>query len=971
MMKKRAQLTMSAFAFLLCSLFLLPMSSYSLEYFVSSSGDDSSSGASQSPWETIQYALDNTVSGDTITVQAGSYLLTAPILIDNSDSGKILKTDSYETISGGGSAAVFSINDLNGSFVIKGFKITDADRGIEFTNSSGCTVINSVITGCGSYGVYGQLSSPSIINCTISDNPGTGIYFSGDSFGFIKNSIVWSNGTCLGGEGVFDFHFSDIEDTSFFEINGNFSADPLFRGPNDYRLSAESPCIDEGDPSDSATYEPEPNWDRINVGAFGGTIEAAYNAEIYFEITQYAEVMPFKYPVVGPLNEHLMIADKIDGFSNYCSIYSSPSYTAYESRHYGVTPSSWEYLKNNHVEGTIKVVTFSEDALIKTTQIFRHFKGTRYFTITCIIENDTDTILNNVIYKRFADWDVNATFGGDNFSWDTDYNLVYAYEDSTYCGLASMTKPDKWDFHGWSDYESISTTENWRSYAAPPVSDDGLAIFHFDFQELKPGEKKEMFMLYCAGDSAAELVEEYEEARDSDNDGMIDPWEYLHFGDLSQGPCLDFDGDGLSNFEEHQLKTDPADSLTPVSMWVDDDNDLGPWLGTEANPFTSIQTAIDTYAGMHIVRVMPGTYYENILLNSDVYIAGVIRDETIVDGQGLGPVVGSDSVTDGKIEKLTLINGSNTYGGGIYLNDSAVIIKDCVITGNTALLGGGGIYWTNSARTGIFPPTIKNSVIKQNSVTQTGLGTGIAISGNSSTTLMNTIIDRNSALDTSSTGAALYISDSECTIANCDIVYNLSADSVGGIQATGVFSGKIINSIIWGNGTDIDGIGPGYFLNCNIENKGFPDANGNISQIPVFAYAPGGNYRLRRQSPCIDAGTYDTDSLPKCDIRFQQRILFGKQSLTPDIGAYEHRYINVVYSGVTDDYTLYFSAIQGMTYTILYTQDYSTDMQSWEAVAEVTADQTGIMTWVDNGLSGTLPPPSVAPRRFYAVYETQ
>ena len=968
---------MSAFAFLLCLLVLLPNSSYSVEYFVSSSGDDSGTGAFQSPWKTIQYALDNTVWGDTITVQPGQQLLSAPIYIDNSDSGKILRVDNIETINGGGGAAVFSINDLDGPFVIKGFKITGADRGVEFSNSSGGSIINSVITGCQNYGVYGQLSSPGIINCTISDNPETGIYFSQDSFPVIKNSIVWGNGTGIAGAGVFDIRFCDIDDTSFSDVDGNFSADPLFRGPDDYRLSPESPCIDEGDPSDSATYEPEPNWDRINVGAFGGTINAAYNAEIYFEITDYAEVMPFKYPVTGLDNEHLKVETQLDGFSNYCSLYGAlPSYAAYMATggggggRYGVTPFSWEYLKNNHVEAAIKVVTFSENALIKTTQIFRHFKGTKYFTVTCVIENDTDTILNDVIYKRFADWDVKNTSANDYFDWDTNYNLVYGYEAGTYCGLASMTKPDKWDYNGWKyyEYKYATTTENWIN-ASPPEPEDGLPILHFEFPVLKPGEKKEIFMLYCTGDSALELVQEYKDARDSDTDGMIDPWEYLHFGDLSQGPCQDFDGDGLSNFEEHELKTDPADSLTPVSMWVDAANNSGPWLGTEADPFASIQAAIDTPAGLHIVRVRPGTYYENITLDTDVYVAGTIRDETIVDGQGLGPVVSGDSVRDGKVEKLTLINGGDTYGGGIYLNNSAVIIKDCVITGNIASLGGGGIYWNNSTETGIFPPTIKNSVIKQNSVTETGFGTGVAISGNSSINILNTIIDRNSALDSSSTGAALYISDSECTIANCDIVYNSSADSVGGIQAAGFFSGKIINSIIWGNGTDIDGIDSSVFLNCNIENKDFPDANGNISQTPLFAHAPGGDYRLDRQSPCIDAGTYDTGCLPRCDIRFQQRVLFGRDSFTPDIGAYEYRLINLVYSGVTDNYMLYFTAIRGKTYTILYTRDYSADMQTWEAVAQVTADETGIMTWVDNG-PGTTPPASAAQRRFYAVCET-
>ena len=37
---------------------------------------------------------------------------------------------------------------------------------------------------------------------------------------------------------------------------------------------------------------------------------------------------------------------------------------------------------------------------------------------------------------------------------------------------------------------------------------------------------------------------------DSDNDGMLDAWEMQYFGNLSQGPNTDYDGDGVSNLIE-------------------------------------------------------------------------------------------------------------------------------------------------------------------------------------------------------------------------------------------------------------------------------------------------------------------------------------------------------------------------------------------------------------------------------------
>ena len=46
---------------------------------------------------------------------------------------------------------------------------------------------------------------------------------------------------------------------------------------------------------------------------------------------------------------------------------------------------------------------------------------------------------------------------------------------------------------------------------------------------------------------------------DNDSDGLPDAWEMEYFGDLSQGPGMDFDGDGASNLEEYEGGSDPND----------------------------------------------------------------------------------------------------------------------------------------------------------------------------------------------------------------------------------------------------------------------------------------------------------------------------------------------------------------------------------------------------------------------------
>jgi len=69
---------------------------------------------------------------------------------------------------------------------------------------------------------------------------------------------------------------------------------------------------------------------------------------------------------------------------------------------------------------------------------------------------------------------------------------------------------------------------------------------------------------------------------DSDADGLLDPWEKIYFDNLSQKGPEDFDGDGLSNAREQQLRTDPND---PGSR---------PRLVSERNPrMTSVRMRVE------------------------------------------------------------------------------------------------------------------------------------------------------------------------------------------------------------------------------------------------------------------------------------------------------------------------------------------------------------------------------------------
>jgi len=51
-------------------------------------------------------------------------------------------------------------------------------------------------------------------------------------------------------------------------------------------------------------------------------------------------------------------------------------------------------------------------------------------------------------------------------------------------------------------------------------------------------------------------------AEDSDEDGIVDTWEQLQFGNLDQGGTNDPDGDGVSNFDEFIADTQPTNSAS-------------------------------------------------------------------------------------------------------------------------------------------------------------------------------------------------------------------------------------------------------------------------------------------------------------------------------------------------------------------------------------------------------------------------
>ncbi len=210
---------------------------------------------------------------------------------DDGDGGGIYNYEASPTLSnctfvrnsatdyGGG------MSNKNSSPTVTNCLITDnsaRDYGSGISNSdSSPTFVNCIFAhNTSSYrggGIYNSSSSPTFLNCTITDNfavLGGGISNS-DSSPTLVNCIIWEN---EGGEIPYSYEslpvvgYSNIQ--GGHEGEGNIDSDPLLVDSEygDYRLQANSPCIDagtlDGAPDTDFWAIPRPQGALVDMGAF-------------------------------------------------------------------------------------------------------------------------------------------------------------------------------------------------------------------------------------------------------------------------------------------------------------------------------------------------------------------------------------------------------------------------------------------------------------------------------------------------------------------------------------------------------------------------------------------------------------------------------------------------------------------------------------------------------------------------------
>lgn len=295
-----------------------------------------------------------------------------------------------------------------------------------------------------------------------------------------------------------------------------------------------------------------------------------------------------------------------------------------------------------------------------------------------------------------------------------------------------------------------------------------------------------------------------------------------------------------------------------------------------------------------------------------------ILDYCIIEGSSSSGIYcsGGDVIVQNSLIKN---NFTDESGGGLAFENSTAAISNCSIIENSASIDdptlgtGGGISISNSV------VSILNCLISEDSCSHNGAG--IYVEENSEVTVSGCIISENAVYNDGgwNQGGGVYAQNSNVSIEYCQIIYNTVTGPIaegGGIccYGTGVFS--LLNSTVSRNSLDgSQHLGSGIYAltinlivkNCIFEgntggygfNFGSPVVNfdvcnnnlynhtwgnfgdnhtppcyevvntvnakgdscdiyQNIFFDPEFTDPANGNFQITENSPCIDAGYYDS-----------------------------------------------------------------------------------------------------------------
>jgi len=295
------------------------------------------------------------------------------------------------------------------------------------------------------------------------------------------------------------------------------------------------------------------------------------------------------------------------------------------------------------------------------------------------------------------------------------------------------------------------------------------------------------------------------------------------------------------------------------STWYVDAAATGLGTGTQANPYRWIQYAIDhptTRAGDTLL-IAPGTYYENVVIDSKVLrLVGDSINHPVIDGQQLtsvltvlenprvGTLLSGLKITNGELYDPDPINGEDGYGAGVYAPSGCLEIRDSIITENTTQYSnrahGIGVY-AGGPRVRIINCEVANNRGYNWSSYPYGGGAGIA-AGGEYVEIIDCLIKQNYYHGVN--GAGLSVGGKNVIVRGCSIVENSTAEGeYGGGISIGTWGSALIDACEISRNSSRDfgaGIctyGQVLIRNCLIDSNACGE--GSYDGGGVYAEAPG------------------------------------------------------------------------------------------------------------------------------------
>jgi hypothetical protein len=256
----------------------------------------------------IQCAIDYAGTGDTLVLEPGLYrerldLAGKNIVLQSVDPTNPCVTEAT-VIRGDAEAPVIRCSGSSAACRLRGLSVTGGRVGLELRDASPhvehCRIVENIGAGIemeaksdpllsntlicanggaaiamtaameGRWPVYNE---PTLVNCTVAHNATGGL---AGGIVTLRDCIVWGNGSDGSSAQLAPVEaivrYSCVE--GGFAGEGNIDAVPRFLAADDYHLHPDSACIDAGDPADDPGPEPTPNGNRVNLGAYGGTLHA-------------------------------------------------------------------------------------------------------------------------------------------------------------------------------------------------------------------------------------------------------------------------------------------------------------------------------------------------------------------------------------------------------------------------------------------------------------------------------------------------------------------------------------------------------------------------------------------------------------------------------------------------------------------------------------------------------------------------